>query len=125
MLMLIGAALAFAQRGVYRSRSSGTEIEPQRNAEFHFIRTEYTDLPQFHRGWGYSSRDGTGTGWWLVDWPDADQHFTTGVRRLTRLDVGDPRHFRLTDDRRFDYPWLYATQTAWGGWSELEVSRLR
>ena len=26
-------------------------------AEFHFIRIEYTDLPQHHRGFGYASRD--------------------------------------------------------------------
>ena len=48
----------------------------RRNAEFHFIRTQYTDLPQYHRGFGYSSRDGQGSGWWIVDWPAADNHFT-------------------------------------------------
>jgi hypothetical protein len=125
MLVLIGAAIAFAQRGVYRSQSGEEIIEPRRDAEFHFIRTEYTDRPEFHRGWGYSSRDGRGTGWWIVDWPDADQHFTTGVRRLTRLDVGDPRHLRITDEHLFDYPWIYATQTGWWDLSQAEVLRLR
>ena len=41
---------------------------------------EYTDLPQYHRGFGYASRDGQGTGWWLVDWPDADNHFSRACR---------------------------------------------
>ncbi len=89
------------------------------------IRLEYTDLPQYHRGFGFASRSGTGDGWWLVDWPEADDHFTTGVQRLTRIDTGEPLHLRLTDDRLFDYPWVYATQTGWWGLSDAETSRLR
>ena len=61
----------------------------------------------------------------MVDWPAAENHFTTGVARLTRVDAGDPRHLRLTDDRIFDYPWIYATQTGWWGLSDAETSRLR
>lgn len=99
-------------------------VAPPKPAEFHFLRVEYTDLPQYHRGWGYSSRDGTGSGWWLVDWPAADNHFTRGVGRLTRVDTGDPRHHRLTDDQIFDYPWIYATQTGWWGLSDAETKRL-
>ena len=100
-------------------------LAPARQAEFHFIRVQYTDLPQYHRRWGYSSRDGTGSGWWLVDWPAADNHLTLGVERLTRIDIGDPRHLRLTDARLFDYPWIYATQTAWWNLSDAEIDRLR
>src|SRR5260370_13145214 len=95
---------------------------PVRDAESHFIRVEYTDLPQYHRRWGYSSRDGTGSGWWLVDWPAADNHFTYGIERLTRIDIGDPRHLRLLDDKIFDYPWIYATQTAWWDLSANETA---
>jgi hypothetical protein len=61
----------------------------------------------------------------MVDWPDSDDHFSMGVRRLTRIDTGAPEHFRLTDDRLFDHPWLYATQTGWWGLSEGEIARLR
>ena len=32
-----------------------------------------------------------GEGWWVVDWPDADDHFSQGVQRLTRIATGDPR----------------------------------
>jgi hypothetical protein len=60
-----------------------------------------------------------------MDWPDADEHFTAGVRRLTRIHSGAPLHLRLTDDRLFDYPWLYATQTGWWGLSDAETARLR
>jgi hypothetical protein len=115
---------AFAQRGRYLAEPSSVSI-PVRNAEFHFIRLQYTDSPYYHRGFGFASRDGQGSGWWIVDWPDADNHFTAGIQRLTRIDTGDPRHVKLTDDNLFDYPWIYATQTGWWQLSDAEVARLR
>ena len=123
--LLLIAAAALAQRGRLREPEDEGPAIPIRAAEFHFIRLEYTDLPQYHRGFGYASRDGVGSGWWIVDWPAADNHFTAGIERLTRIDTGDPRHLRLTDDRLFDYPWIYATQTGWWGLSDAETSRLR
>ena len=123
--LLLIAAAALAQRGRFREPEDEGPAIPVRAAEFHFIRVEYTDLPQYHRRFGYASRDGMGAGWWIVDWPAADNHFTSGVQRLTRIDTGDPRHLRLTDDRLFDYPWIYATQTGWWGLSDAETSRLR
>jgi hypothetical protein len=123
--LLLIAVAGLAQRGRFGSRDDDDEPMPARQAEFHFLRLEYTDLPQYHRSWGYSSHDGTGSGWWLMDWPAADNHFTTGVQRLTRIDAGDPRHVRLTDDRVFEYPWIYATQTGWWGLSDAETARLR
>jgi hypothetical protein len=94
-------------------------------AEFHFIRVEYTDLPEYHRFFGFASRGAQAEGWWVVDWPDADYHFSQGVERLTRIATGDPRHLRFTDDRLFDYPWVYATQTGWWNLSDAETARLR
>ena len=124
-LLLLIALAALAQRSRFQAPDDDEKLAPVRNAEFHFIRVEYTDLPQYHRRWGYASRDGTGAGWWLVDWPAADNHFTTGIQRLTRIDTGDPRHLRLTDDRLFDYPWIYATQTGWWDLTQAETDRLR
>lgn len=127
-LVLIAVA-AVAQRGGLQQRNADEDeydtVAAAREAEFHFIRMEYTDLPQHHRGFRYSSRDGQGSGWWVVDWPAADNHFTRGIGRLTRIDTGDPRHFRLTDEHLWDYPWIYATQTGWWDLSDAEVLRLR
>ncbi len=127
LLLVAMAGLAQRRRFPPEFREEDPEESPAaaRDGEFHFVRVEYTDLAEYHRGWGYASRDGTGEGWWLVDWPAADNHFTAGIQRLTRIDVGDPRHMRLTDDRLFDYPWIYATQTAWWDLSDSETSRLR
>jgi Domain of unknown function (DUF4159) len=121
------AVLAFAQRGRFRFELPESESPetPPRAAEFHFIRMEYTDLPQFQRGFGFRSRRGRGAGWWLQDWPDAEDHFTAGIERLTRIDIGDPRHVSLLDDHLFDYPWIYATQTGYWDLSDAETARLR
>jgi hypothetical protein len=124
---LLIAALAFGQRfggGLFRDEE-GPRPTFAREGEFHFIRLEYTDLPQFHRRFGFASRGAQGDGWWMVDWPDADDHFSLGVQRLTRIEVGEPRHFRLTDDKLWDHPWIYATQTGWWGLNQREIERLR
>jgi Domain of unknown function (DUF4159) len=133
------AAAAFSQRFGGRrgggfgfgpgfgSSSEATPSEFSPNAEFHFLRVEYRD----DRGGGFGggfravSRRGRASGWWAQDWPDADEHFTKGVQRLTRMDAGDPQHVSLTDPKLFDYPWIYATQTGYWELSDEETSRLR
>jgi|SRR5579872_3661 len=130
------AAVAFSQRGGRRGgfgggfggfdgfgRSDAPESEFSPNAEFHFLRMEYTDY--MRRGFGNVSRRGRASGWWAQDWPDADEHFTKGVQRLTRIDAGDPQHVSLTDPKLFDYPWIYATQVGYWVLSDEETSQLR
>jgi hypothetical protein len=86
-------------------------------SEFHFIRVEYKDLPNARRGFR--------RGWWMQDWPEAEIHFLQGLKRLTRIDTGEGRHLPLTDDRIFNYPWLYATQVGYWDLSDGETARLR
>lgn len=122
LLLVTLSQAQFGRRG--QRDSEGPYTPPDR--EFHFLRVQYTDAPEFGRGFGFGSRSGMGFGWWMVDWPDADDHFSEGIGRLTRIDIGKPKHVRLTDDDRvFDYPWIYATQT--GNWalSDRETARLR
>ncbi len=129
VLLPIACALLFGQfrgRGYSNSTgiSSGGELGGL-EGEFHFIRVEYRDLFGAQRGFGFGSRSGIGRGWWMVDWPEADDHVSMGIRRLTRINMGEPRHLPLTDERLFDYPWIYATQTGWWNLSDAEVERLR
>jgi hypothetical protein len=119
------AIAAFAQRFGFQRDPEGPRPSFPSSGEFHFVRLEYTDLPQYHRGFGFASRGARGDGWWMVDWPDSDEHFTMGVQRLSRIDIGAPLHFRLTDPQLFDNPWTYATQTGWWGLSDAEIARLR
>ncbi len=84
--------------------------------EFHFTRMYYNGAGG---GWG---RGGT----FDTDYPEAEQHFTFGIKRLTRVEIGDlPRILDVTNDSIFDYPWLYAVEV--GRWylNEVEAARLR
>jgi len=121
-------ALAAAAWGQRNFRVQGDDVLPafDKNAEFHFVRTEYEDLPGYRRGFGaFVSRNGRANGWWAQDWPDADNHFTTGIQRLTRLNVGEPRHVGLTTDEVYEYPFIYLTQAANCNLSDAEINRLR
>src|SRR4051812_33773033 len=116
LAVLVSAGAALSQRfggfGGF-ARENGPRPQFRKQGEFHFIRLEYNDDPRFHRGFGFASRGASGEGWWMVDWPDSDDHFTMGLGRLTRIDVGEPQHFSLTDDRIWDHPWIYVTQSGW------------
>jgi hypothetical protein len=107
------AAAAVALGG---SAADGTASTPAPEpGEFHFVRMIYRDN-------GFRS---FGRGWWQQDWPRAEQHFTTNLARLTRVVVGDSETIDLLDDRLFDYPWLYATQTGYWDLSDAELAHLR
>lgn len=129
-MLAILAAAGLAQRGRGGPPRPPTNDDFERVAdphegEFHFIRLEYSDIPGRSRGFGFTSRAGQGAGWWMMDWPAAENHFTAGVQRLTRIECGDPRHVGLRDDRIYDYPFIYATQVGWWNLSNVETARLR
>lgn len=88
---------------------------PRTDAEFGFARLMYADASG-SRFW---------RGAWLVDYPEAEYHFTQGIERLTRVDIGEPVIVSLTDDALFDHPWLYAVEV--GRWylDDYEAGRLR
>ena len=111
------AALALGVLSILWSQAPSPPAPLRPAAEFHFLRMEYVDL--------MTSRRGFGRGWWRQDWPEADVHFTQGIRRLTRIDIGEERHLPFTDDRVFEYPWIYATQVAYWDLSDVEVLRMR
>jgi hypothetical protein len=85
--------------------------------EFHFVRMYYDSGGGGGR-WG--------RGGWRTDYPEAEYHFTMGVRRLSRVNIGEQaRMLEITDDTIFDYPWLYAVEV--GSWylDDHEAERLR
>jgi hypothetical protein len=78
---------------------------------------------EFHMGrLIYPTRGGAGSRgyinpWWAVDYPMAEEHFTTAVNRLTNISAfGDSRHMEATDPRLFDYPFLFVQQPGQGNW---------
>jgi Domain of unknown function (DUF4159) len=98
------------------SAADGTGAAPgPEPGEFHFVRMIYAD----------NNVRGFGRGWWQQDWPRAEAHFTANLAHLTRVAVGDSETIDLLDDRLFEYPWLYATQTGYWDLSPAELARLR
>jgi hypothetical protein len=85
--------------------------------EFHFARMIYID-----QGGGRGFSRG---GWWQQDYPEAEQYFLPNLQRMSRIAVGEPVTVRLTDEKLFQYPWLYATQTGYWDLDDAEVAHLR
>ncbi len=111
-----------ALRGVFLALICAATMAADRPAaparppsEFQFARLVYADL----------GARGFGRGWWQQDWPEAEDHFTLNLKRLTRLNAGEPVTLRLLDAELFDYPWLYATQVGFWDLGDDEVARLR
>jgi len=70
-------------------------------------------------GWG------PGRPWWRIDWPEAEEHFLTGLSRYTVINSStDSVHVELKDESLFDYPWLFVQQA--GRWriDDLGANRL-
>ena len=81
----------------------------------------YNNSDNSRRGFGGFRRP-----WWAIDWPDAEYHFTRGVRRLTTINIADDsQHLSLTDKEIFDYPWLFVQQVGTWGLSLEETEILR
>ena len=112
-LVWLGCAALGASAGT--AQDSGGE--PLRS-ELHFARVAFgVDGGRFGIGRGEP---------WLRDWPDAEQHFMQGLRRLTRIDgADDNRQVSLIDDALFDYPVIYAVKVGFWRLSEDEAARLR
>lgn len=82
--------------------------------EFAFARLKY-------QGNGYDE-----WGRWSADYPDAEHHFSKGLQRLTAIDV--TAHNVLltaTDDRIFNFPWLYVVEVGYMQLSNAEALQLR
>ena len=112
------AGLAMSQSRVPELAASADAPE----AEFHMARMIYST-----RGGGGGSR-GWRMPWWAIDYPEAEINFLPALARFTRLSVAeDSRHLEVTDDRLFDYPWLFVQQVGQGYWmpSAVEAERLR
>ena len=116
--LLVFSALAFAAGD--ESRGS-TAARAMPRAEFQFARMVYLDYSGA-RGFG---RGGFGRGWWQQDWPEAEDHFTRNLQRITRVNTGESVAVRLTDEDLFDFPWLYVTQAGYWDLSDEECARLR
>jgi len=102
--VLAGIVSTHAQVGSHDTLGSHPD------AEFQLARVKY-----FTRGGGGSH--GYYQPWWAIDYPLAEEHFFPALRRTTNVQVADDeRHLELTDDRIFEYPFLFLQQPGRGNW---------
>ena len=121
LLSVATAGAVFAQRGWYRGQTVGTgrngvpdwEVNEKFPGDlFTFVRIRYDS---YGRGGG-----------WATDYRDSDLNFSLRLQQLTSLKVNpEPIVLDLTDDRLFDYPFIYIIEPGSLYFSDAEVAALR
>ncbi|HEY0171752.1 MAG TPA: DUF4159 domain-containing protein [Pyrinomonadaceae bacterium] len=104
-----------------RPSDSSRPADPSRlgSGEFAFTRIIYRSPYSYGRRWG---------GAWATDFPEADDHFITGIREWagTNLNVAPrPEQVEIMDERLFDYPLVYIVEPGYMELSDEEAARLR
>jgi len=93
--------LMFLIPGVAGSQRRDPRVGAMPEAEFHLARVIYRTNRR-------AGSHGYIQPMWAVDYPLSDAHFLRTLERYTRVQVAeDSRHLELTDDRLFDYPFLW------------------
>jgi hypothetical protein len=75
----------------------------------------------------YSSNGGRRSGnSWATDFPDSELNFSFRLQQLTSMKVNpEPIWLELTDERIYDYPFLYMLEVGGLSFSEEEITNLR
>ncbi len=148
----LAGGLAFAQRYYRDGRAGVPEWQPDKEFSkdvFTFVRIRFSDgygrggyyrgdagpspgdrvygrrggydgrRSRRYRGWGRGGK-------WTTDWPDSDLNFSYRLQQLTSMEV-DPNGLvlELTDERLFDYPFIYIVEPGNLVFSAEEVKALR
>lgn len=91
------------------------EVDPNFKSDvFTFVRIQYDS---------YGRRSSSA---WATDYPDCELNFSYRLQQLTSLKVNPvPIYMQLTDERLFDYPFIYIIEPGGLLFSEEEVNALR
>ena len=144
----LAGGLTFAQRRYRGDRAGVPEWQPDKEFSrdvFTFVRIRYSDgygrggyyggggrPSRGRRGYGgrgsrgYGGWGGRGGDRWATDYPDSDLNFSYRLQQLTSMEV-DPNGviLELTDERLFDYPFIYIVEPGNLVFSDEEVKALR
>ena len=128
ILVLVIVPVVFAQRRNRNRYRGPTNLDEYR---------EYKDIPKWKNadGFGddtftfarvkYSSMYG-GNRDWRTDYPDSDLNFSLRLQQLTTMKVNpDPVVIELSEDKLFDYPFLYMIEPGGIYLENDEVKNLR
>ncbi|PYS34947.1 MAG: hypothetical protein DMG14_28230 [Acidobacteria bacterium] len=110
---ILAGFVACCVLGIVSTHASNPAPDTQKDspeAEFQMARMKY-------RTFGGGGSHGYFQPWWAIDYPLAEEHFFPALRRNTNIQVADEeRHLEITDDRVFEYPFLFmgiGVRTAW------------
>ncbi len=122
LLSITTAGIVFAQRGYRRSREpdGGRNGVPDWEVNekfpgdlFTFVRIRYDSYGRYGGGWA-------------TDYRDSDLNFSLRLQQLTTLKVNpEPIVLELTDERLFDYPFIYIIEPGSLYFSDEEAAALR
>jgi hypothetical protein len=127
LLVAAGALFAFQQPHEHTWREyPGTEyndfpVPPdyQEKTEWVFARLMYPNMEGVHgrRRWSAGNWLVGGRGVsWTTDYPRSDRHFSSALRRLTRIHTRSVEQpINLDEGDQWDWPWLYAVEV--GHWN--------
>ena len=127
LAMFVLAGIAMAQRGNWNRYRQGRQDDRNGVPEWD-VNEEYPgDLFTFARIKydSYGGR-GWGGGGWRTDYRDSDLNFSLRLQQLTTLKVNpEPVVLELTDEKLFDYPFIYIIEPGSLVFSQAEVEALR
>ena len=92
--------------------------------EWAFARLMYPPLA----GWGYRyGQDWThGSSNWTIDYPRSDRHFSSALRRLTRIHARSVEQpVNLDEGDAYDWPWLYGVEVGHWNLTDAQARSLR
>jgi hypothetical protein len=97
---------------------------PELRGQFTFVRIEYASVGGYGESW--YNYDGRTWQRWETDYPEAEENFLYRLTELTTLSPNPrPISLKLTDERLFDYPFIYMCDVGWMELSREEKTRLR
>jgi Domain of unknown function (DUF4159) len=101
-------------------------LDANDKSEFVFARLMYPPAPyaRFDRA---GSRWARGMSSWTQDYPRADRHFLSAIRRLSRINVRSVEQpVNLDDDDDvYNWPWLYAVRPGEWNLTDSQAAKLR
>lgn len=124
-LQCAGGGVILLLTAVCWSLDSGEPADqsPLDGDAFTFVRIRYDSTGGYGESWyHYEGRD-----WerWETDYPRAEKNLILRLQQLTSISVNpEPIVLRLTDDRVFDYPFIFMSDVGWLHLSKEEKSRL-
>jgi hypothetical protein len=134
-LGIAGIGALFAQRPFreYPGNEYNTFPLPPDYAEkteWVFARLMYPPFAGMRRGFGGYGRFGSdwrqGRSSWTTDYPRSDRHFSSALRRLTRVHARSAEQtVNLDEGDPYDWPWLYAVEVGHWDLTDEQAKSLR